>query len=68
MTEFIVAGIVASLTPAVSAFLHDIHISSLQIPAYTLPIAGQNLTMNPVGLSVIGVPGYIGLVGGLQLS
>ena len=68
MTEFIVAGIVASLTPAVSAFLHDIHISSLQIPAYTLPIDGQNLTMNPVNLSVIGVPGYIGLVGGLQLS
>jgi hypothetical protein len=68
MTEFIVFSIVAALTPLVTAFLKNIDFTTLNVPSFSESIAGVDVTMTPVELSVESAPNGITLLGRLQFS
>ncbi|WP_437333132.1 hypothetical protein [Sorangium sp. So ce394] len=68
MTEFIVQGIVGSLTPLITLFLKGIDFTTLQVPSFTESIDGVAITMTPINLQVTGVPGAIALAGSLRFS
>ena len=68
MTEFIVQGVVAALTPLVTTFLKDIDFTTLQVPSFTESIAGEGITITPADLSVQAVAGQLALAGRLSYS
>ena len=68
MTEFIVFSIVAALTPLVTTFLKNINFTTLNVPSFSESIAGVDVTMTPVDLSVVGAPNGVTLLGQLQFS
>jgi hypothetical protein len=68
MTEFIVASIVAGLTPLVTTFLRDIDFATLAIPSFAETIDGVDVTMTPTDLSIDVEPSGIVLAGRLQFS
>ena len=68
MLEFIVQGVVGTLSPVVSAFLGGIKFASMDMPTYTESIAGVTVTMTPANLSVTNVSGYLAMGGNLSIT
>lgn len=68
MTEFIVEGIVGSLTPLITVFLKGIDFTTLQVPSFTESIDGVAITMTPVNLKVGSAAGAIALSGQLRFN
>lgn len=68
MLEFIVQGVVATLTPFVTGFLKGIRFTSLMVPTFGETIDGVSISFTPKGLSVSAIPGGIALAGNLDVD
>jgi hypothetical protein len=64
----IVNCVTVSLTPLITEFLKNIRLDSYAIPTYSVSVAGKNLRLTPVNLSVGNAGGMIGVAGNVTIT